>query len=322
MLGLDIEAFLSTEVGLNGTEIAEHKAAHEEFCVFANRNPAHTLDQIIYRIDQPKEKHLNPTGHLRINIAGLLLAKAELEKKDAGWIATLQQVLIDHLVAKADPDNPSQNLLSDLTVVSLNYDRAFEHFISHDFYARMVSHSSYSLPSAGAATTFFRQNRLQVLKPHGYICHLGSQNSLSRAGMNRDLVLVDTTVEGTRHPGNINPVAYGDSRIAAKDTFLRMGRHMYVVDERGLDDYRTPNCLLNDAEVVICLGLSDAGITQSSLDFVHVKKIFVSNRQADIPIIQTVKSGPDYVSLGTAGAKLDASDFPDQFKAICLCASA
>lgn len=318
MLDLDIETFLSNEVGLDETEITSHKLAHEEFCVFANDNPSLTLDQIIHRVDQLKEKHLNPTGHLLINIAGLLLAKVELERNDAGWVTIFQEVLIDYLVKTADPNNPSLNLLSNLCVVSLNYDRVFEHFISHDFYKKMVEHSSYNLPCAGKAAIFSRENQLRVFKPHGYICHLGNQNSVSHVGMNRDLVLTNTQARGTRYPGNDMSVAYGDSRISERDTFLRMGRHMYVVDERGSDDYRTPNDALRNAEVIVCLGLSYAGISQSSLDFSSAKTVFVSNEEEDIPNIQKAKPGPNYVSLGKDGARLDASDFPGLFNKICF----
>jgi hypothetical protein len=318
MLDIDIGDFLATEVGLHGPELAVHKEAYEEFCGFAISNPTDTLDRIVYRIDQPKNKHLNPTGHLIINIAGLLLAKVELKKKDGGWVTKFQNVLVEHSVTKNDSNKPAQNLLSNLTVVSLNYDRVFEHFISHDFYRKMVDHRSYNLTSVGSAITFSRRNNLQVFKPHGYICQLGSQNSVSHVGMNPDLALTNTTTQGTRYPGNDIPVAYGDSRIAARDTFLRMGCHMYVVDERGSDDYQTPNEFLSKAEIVFCLGLSDAGISQSSFNFEGVKKVYLSNKEADIVVIEQKKPGPEYVSLGVAGARLNASDFPDQFKRICL----
>ncbi len=318
MLDLDIGDFLATEVELDGPELAAHKEAYEEFCGFAISNPTDTLDRIIYRIDQPKHKHLKPTGHLIINIAGLLLAKVELEKRDGGWVTKFQNVLIEYLVTKSDSNKSAQNLLSNLTVVSLNYDRVFEHFISRDFYKEMNHHPSYNLPDLGSATTFSRSNQLQVCKPHGYICQLGSQNNLSNPGMNPDLVLTNTTAQGTRYPGNDMPVTYGDSQIAAKGTFLRMGRHMYVVDERGPDDYQTPNAFLRKAEIVFCLGLSDAGISQSSFNFDNVKKIYLSNKEADIVAIEKHKPGPEYVSLGVTGVRLNASDFPDQFKRICL----
>ena len=318
MLDLDIGDFLSTEVELNGTQITEHKEAYEEFRSFAISNPTYTLDRIIYSIDQPKDKHHEPTGHLIINIAGLLLAKVELEKKDGGWVTKFQNVLIEHLVTKDDSNKSDQNLLSNLTVVSLNYDRVFEHFISHDFYKKMVDHPSYDQQHAGTATTFSRRNQLEVFKPHGYICQLESQNSVSNVGMNQDLVLMNTTAKGTRHPGNDILVAYGDPRIAAQQAFLRMGRHMYVVEERGVDYYQRPNKFLSEAEIVFCLGLSDAGISQSSFDFENVKKIYLSNKESDIVVIEKQKPGPEYVSLGVAGARLNASDFPDQFKRICL----
>jgi hypothetical protein len=326
MLELDIEHFLASEVkinyrgdtGLNPTDIAAHKEAHDEFCRFTKSNPDSTLDQIIYRIDQPKEKHLNPSGNLLINIAGLLLAKVELEKKDAGWVTNFQEVLVEYLVAKMDPSRPDQNLLRNLSVISLNYDRVFKHFIAHDFYKKIVDRPSYNLPSAGSAITFSRNNRIKVFNPHGYICRLNNQNSSSRVGMNRDLAVDDGNFQGTRYPGNDSLIAYGDPRIAGKDSFLRMGRYMYVVDERGADDYRESNEVLRRAEVVICLGLSHAGISQSSFDFANVKTIYLSNKESDIAAISRQTPGPKYVSLGVGGARLDASDFPDRFKRLCF----
>ncbi len=318
MLDLDIGNFLATEVELDGAAITAHKEAYEEFYSLAISNPTDTLDRIIERIDRPKGKHLKPTGHLIINIAGLLLAKVELEKKDGGWVTKFQNVLVEHLVTEYDSNKPDQNLLSNLTVVSLNYDRVFEHFISHDFYKKMIAHPSYNLTHAVPATTFSRSNQLNVFKPHGYICQLGTQNSVSHVGMNHDLVLSNMTAKGTRYPGNDMPVAYGNSQIVEKSAFLRMGRHMYVVDERGADDYQTPNQFLSKAEIVFCLGLSDAGISQSSFDFKNVKKVYLSNKEVDIVVIEKQKPGPEYVSLGVTGARLNASDFPDQFKRICL----
>lgn len=318
MLNLDIDNFLATVDQLNQTEIAKHKKAYEEFRNFAISNPSDTLDRIIYRIDQPKYKHQNPTGHLIINIAGLLLAKVEREKKDGEWVTKFQNILVDHLITKNDPNKPDQNLLSNLTVVSLNYDRVFEHFISHDFYTKMIDHQSYNLPDSGYASALSQRNQLSVFKPHGYICQLRSQNDLSKVGMNRDLLLVSTHTTGTRYPGNERSVEYGNDQIKTRDIFLRMGRHMYVVDERGANDYRMANNLLRNAEIVFCLGLSDAGISQSSFDFTNVKKIFLSNKASDIVAIKKHKPGPNYISLGIADARLNASDFPDQFKKICL----
>jgi len=318
MLDLDIETFLINEVGLDEAETAAHKAVYEEFLDFAASHPAFTLDQIIHRIDLPKAKHLNPTGHLLVNIAGYLLAEIEIAKRDAGWVTEFQELLVEYLISNADSSNPSQNLLSDFSVVSLNYDRVFEHYISHDFYKKMVAHPAYNIPSAGMAITFSRGNQLQVYKPHGYICHLGNQNSVSKVGMNRDLILTNTNAKGTRYPGNDQNVTYGDSRITGSDIFLRMGRHMYVVDERGVDDYRAPNTLLNNAEVVICLGLSHAGISQSALDFSTVKKVYISNKEEDIDLIKKEKPGPSYVSMGSDGARLNASEFSEKFNTICL----
>ena len=319
VLDLNIRDFLGKEVQLKSRpDFDSHVSVYEEFCNFATRNNEDTLDQIIYKIDQPKEKHLKPTGHLLINIAGFILAKIELNKRDGGWVTKLQDIFIEYLIAETDLSSPDRNLFANLTIVSLNYDRVFEHFISRNFYQKMIEHASYSIPAAGIATTFSRGNKLDVLKPHGYICGLGNQNNVSHVGMNPDLVLSNAVTSGTRYPGNNRTIAYGDSKITEHDSFLRMGRHMYVVDERGNNDYRSTNDSLANAEVVFCLGLSDAGICQSSLEFLTNQRIYLSNKEEDIAKIEKVKPGPEYVSLGAAGARMNATDFPDRFKSICL----
>ena len=194
MLNLDIDDFLLKQVLVTGSQFDAHREAYREFRTFASSNPSDTLDQIVYRIDQPKNKHLNPTGHLLINIAGHLLAKVELEKKDGGWVTDFQEVLVDYLVTSSNPNAPDANLLSTLNVVSLNYDRVFEHFISHDFY-RMSRRSSIRTVYLQLALLRHsrRSNQLNVFKPHGYICSLGSQNNTSHVGMNQNLVLSNTT---------------------------------------------------------------------------------------------------------------------------------
>ena len=97
-----------------------------------------------------------------------------------------------------------------------------------------------------------------------------------------------------------------------------MGRHMYVVDERGADDYLSSNNALANADSVICVGLSDTGICQSSLVFENVHRVYLSNKASDIPKIEKQKPGPEYISLGTGGSRMDATDFPAKFKDICL----
>ena len=93
---------------------------------------------------------------------------------------------------------------------------------------------------------------------------------------------------------------------------------MYVVDERGIDDYERANRCLGRADMVFCLGLSVSGICQSSLVFRKNQKIYLSNGLKDIPQIEKQKPGPDYIPLGDTGKRLNAIDFTNRWKLICL----
>ncbi len=99
---------------------------------------------------------------------------------------------------------------------------------------------------------------------------------------------------GIRYPGNERPVTYGNSRIVERDTFLRMGRHMYVVNERGISDYSVANQTLQNAEIVFCLGLSPSGICQSSFDFKAGQTVYLSNKGKNIHKISACKGSANF----------------------------
>lgn len=321
---LEIQSFLTEIGGLDEAEIDAHKNAFEEFSLLAQKCPEYTLDHIIYEMDRPKEKHLAPTGHYVINIVGHLLAKCEVQVSEGRWIAELQQHLVDYVAETFSPSTPEHelNLLKNLTIISLNYDRTFEHFIREGFYSKVVDHEGYQPQDLRQSINFSRANFLQILQPHGYMCALPAAHSNVKIGMLDNLATTGGEHSGIRTPGNVSPVAFGDNKILSNEAFLRMGRHMYVVNEQGYSDYSNTNAALRAAEEIYCLGLSSDGICQSSLDFAVGQKIYLSNVFEDIETISSAKSGPEYVSLGTNGARLDACDFPKVFNDLCLLNSA
>lgn len=94
---LEIRSFLKEIGGLPDKEIENHERAFEEFHRFCEEHPDLTLDRIIYEIDRPKEKHINPTGHYVINIVGHLLAQCEVKVSEGLWISELQKHLVDYV---------------------------------------------------------------------------------------------------------------------------------------------------------------------------------------------------------------------------------
>ncbi len=314
MLALDLDAVLKENLSLDEKDFDSHKAAHEEFRELSDRHPDATLDRIVFLIDKPKTKHLEPTGHLLINLAGYLLAKVELEGTDGGWVTELQDLLVELLARGSSKEPAERNRLENLTVVSLNYDRSFEHFVSRGFYGKLRDHADYKPPDLRFSITFSRQNRLSVLKPHGYISALSDQNSVHRVGMNRDLIVEGRDPSGMRHPGNDVAIAYGNGRICEREAFLRMGRHMYVVDERDSNDYRAANAAIANAQQVFCLGLSPDGICQSRISFPKEQTVYLTNKGSEMPEIQDCKGLDVFETLGSDSGRLSATDFVEEFK--------
>jgi len=272
------------------------------------------LDKIIYEIDKPKAKHLNPTGHYIINLTGYLLAEEELKLINGKWVTEFQENLIDYIAKPSSKPDSNKNRLVNLTVISLNYDRVFEHHMGHDFFKKLINHSHYSPPDLSHSIILSQSTLLRVFKPHGYLCGITNNNERSHVGMYPDLNLRNANTQGIRHPGNDSSIKYGNPNLLNKEIFLRMGRHMYVVDERGSDDYEMANNSIKLADEVYCLGLSAAGLSQSHFNFHEDQKVFVSNKFADIALIQKLKPEPEYVCLSKSGDRLNAIDFPYEFK--------
>jgi hypothetical protein len=318
MIALNIGEYLEQISGLTAQDISDHKDAHAEFLQLQEQNPDYTLDRIVYEIDKPKAKHISPTGHYIINIAGHLLASIEIQNNHIGWVSEMQAILVEYLATNYKNDSSGGNPLSEIVVISLNYDRVFEYFIADRFFEHLVNDYRYEPSNLAESITLAKNTRLRILKPHGYICGLSNNNSSKSAGMNLDLGISDHSTTGIRYPGNDSVIPYADKRLLNKDTFLRMGRHMYVVDERGESDYIQANKALKMSDQVFCLGLSAEGICQSSLVFHKKHKVFLSNSEKDIETIRQCKQGPEFSLLGSNGARLDAEKFPQIFRNIAL----
>lgn len=314
LIALDVSNLLTKIYGLSDEDIEAHVKAYDQFKEFIKSNPDFTLDQIIYEIDKPKSKHFNPTGHFLINLTGYLLAQDELRIIDGKWITDFQESLISYIAKSSSSLDPSKNALGKLSIVSLNYDRAFEHFVSQDFFRKLLDHPEYVPADLSYSIMLSTFTQLAVYKPHGYITSIQNNNTIGHIGMNPDLSLSNTTTTGIRHPGNNNPVKYGDPNLVSRGIFLRMGRHMYVVDERGANDYSQANRVIKQAEEVYCLGLSSAGISQSHLEFHNNQQVFLSNKFKDIAEIAKFKPGPNYECLSTSGDRLNSQSFPDEFR--------
>lgn len=306
---------LTDELELTEDEKSTHLKAFEEYLTWARSEPNFTLDRIIYEIDKPKEKHMNPTGHLVINIVGYLLAQLEQNISTGKWVTEFQDHLVD-LVAKGVSSMPSSqaiDLLENFTVVSLNYDRIFEHFMTTGFFEKLVAHSTYQPSDLKQSKELATKTELKLYRPHGYICSLPNAHHNRGVGMGTGLGVTVSDAQGIRHPGNDTAVPFGDQNLLKKTNFLRMGKHMYVVNERGNTDYANANGALARATDIFCLGLSPDGIIQSSLVFNNNQNVYLSNKASDLSEISAKKGEANYITMNSDGSRLDAGDFTKRF---------
>lgn len=317
---LNVDDFLNRIDGLSSDDIDTHKVAFEEYLALSQTHSRYTLDRIIYEIDRPKEKHLKPTGHLVINIVGYLLAQQEQKDIEGLWVSELQNILVDFVARESGrmQNDHAIDFLENLTVISLNYDRVFEHFIAENFYEKLVAHETYQPKDLPQSVQLSQKTELKIYRPHGHICALPNEHHHRRVGMNENLGISRGGESGIRHPGTDFAFSYGDPNLLQKENFLRMGRYMYVVNERGETDYAGANGALGSAEAIFCLGLSSDGICQSSLNFRTGQKVYLSNEAKDVSAIAKSKPGPDYETLSKEDSRLDTNDFPAKFQEIVL----
>lgn len=317
LIDFDFDLFFDQVGEFRDEEMKEYRKVHSEFLNLERQNSDHTLDRIAFQIDLPKEKHRHPTGYRLMTMTGFLLAQIEMKNIAQGWVSDFQKILIDHLVFSIANRDCDTNFLDNLTIISLNYDRSFEHLVSLKFYDRLIGHSDYQPTQGfGFSKTLSVRNSLRVLKPHGYICQPPS-NASAEVGVQPSLTISETQAIGSRYPNNDMHVGYGDQRLLKKDIIERMGRHMYVVDERGENDYQKANRHIRGAENVFCLGLSQYGFNQSHFQFGAEQKIHVSNAANDLEGIKKVN--PDLNIFPLNGSdRLDAKDFPQKFKDLAL----
>ena len=256
-------------------------------------------------------------------MAGYLLARVELDphkQQHKGWVSEFQKLLIEYVLEKSNTYGSDRNYLEPLTVISLNYDRSFEHHMSKDFFAALLDYASYQ-PEGGVgySRTLSIRNTLKLNQPHGYMCRLKSGKGPLEVGMLRDLTFsyANSNSEFNRYPGNDKPVGYGESRISDKEIVERMGRHMYVVNEQSESGYARANTSISKAKLVFCLGISPEGINQSHFEFRDDQKVYLSNKESEIPKIKEGYPKTEFISMG-GESRLNAGQFVDKFGSIAL----
>ncbi len=318
IIDFDFDSFFEKTTITDQSTQSEYQKVHEEFLTILNNNDDYTLDHIIFKIDEPKIKHFQPTGYRIINMVGYLLALVEIEKKDDKWVSDFQNLLIKYIFDNHIDQGCEVNLLENLSIISLNYDRSFEYYLRNSFFEKLIGSATYrSHGGMPYSALLSRRNNITMFHPHGYMCSLPhravDKDGFAKAGAQEDITINHNNIRGIRDLGGIIAIPYGDKQLFHNDTIKRMGRQMYVVNEVQESDYNVANASIAKAEVVFCLGLSPAGINQSSLKFRDNQIVYLSNARSDISDIKPKGDRPNFISLDD-NKRLDAKDFTEKFK--------
>lgn len=273
-----------------------------------------TLDKLVYEIDKPKEVMTHSLGFYVMAVVSKLLAIGESEARgqDEKWISKLQDKIVKFVARNSFRNSSSDNLLDSLEIISLNYERTFEHFMRTNFYDKLRLDPDYDPPDLSSSRILAFNTRLKIYYPHGRLGLLSVGDSRENEySVPKDLSCPPMAQVGLMQSVTNVSYAYGqhpsgqDAKIA-------------VVDALDARSYGSANQALRDAESVFCLGLSSAGIIQSGLTFDRSSKVFLSNSASDTAEIRRKKPGPQYIRLSENSSRLDADDFPEKFAEIAL----
>lgn len=319
LLALDCRSFLSEIEEIDCASIQSYCSAFDEFRVLSeSADGDQTLDALLYEMDKPKEKHRLPTAGYVMSIVGRLLSSHEQRiaaaPPDENWVTKFQRVIQRELsLAPSDHNGDARNrLLENFDIISLNYDRVFEHFFSHKFWQGLYDEPfDFSFDHAGTAIEITNRLRLNTYKPHGFIAMLPVASK--PPGLRDDLLVSQVSGGGTREPGNMHPVVFGGDKLATLEIFERMGKHMYAVDETGQSQYQRANSALREARTVFLLGLSSEGITQSQMRIGAETTVYVTNAEEDTSKISAHFENASVHRLSSTPSRFALSGFAELF---------
>lgn len=224
----------------------------------------------------------------RIATAVVITRYEERDKSNSnpGWIEMLAEKYLVVLRNAYPNDVLTKKLGSNLSVITLNYDRLFDiRFypkLKNGFCEMLAKPREFQKKYAGTGGIFSDLSR--VLHVHGAV------GSTPGDGSNAE------------HHTYLNPsiglqVPYGGTQRL--QTMVRKGAVPFIAPVDDLVDAKNPtydkaNNLLRKARYCICIGLSPLGLTESHLDLLNVEKVFYSGREEVFPNFEAVnlRAGP------------------------------
>jgi hypothetical protein len=207
----------------------------------------------------------------RILLSLLICRYEEQDKNDkkTGWIEKFAEKYFQ-LIESAYPDTEKiLKLLTNLNIVTLNYDRVF----NIRFYGAIEVNLKSILQKPREFQKVFEQtlsSKAKILHPHGCVgCSGSNEFAIPHAY---------TYLNPNQLPG----VDYGNVGDLRRN--INNGQISPILPVDDLKDgknwtYNEVNIVLKDSRYAICIGLSENGITNSALQLESLEKVYYSGSE-------------------------------------------
>jgi len=295
-------------------EAKHYERAIDKYRFLQKEFPNDTLDALIYRMDRDNLTRDHTDGSFLLNIIAHLLTRREhLLLKDPpkyqnNWILQLQDHLVEVSAIELKSLGQGKRLktIKNFTVISLNYDRVFEYYISKGFMRKLREKMPSGMINRRRFIDMDYLNKLKLYRPHGYISSVATD-------YNDDLGIDIQDHAGYKRVSGGQALTHFGNQEQLDGMFSVFSLWMYVVDEQCAQDYKNSNRQLRKADRVFCLGLSPDGLCQSSLKFRDGQVVYLNNGNGEFSEICSRMPGPGFKPLGENGSRLDARDFTRKF---------
>ena len=235
-----------------------------------NATDSVTIDELAMEARNDQE-----FNYLQRNLSEIILqGEAELHDKD-NWVSIFARAVGQKMM---DFEDKALLFASNISVVSLNYDRCFNHY-----FAAGIKESvslKYKRPRLTQGHYEVIENEIEnIIHPHGCIGQLNSKKFIQSR--------LDNTLQ----------------RIKSYDTVVEFGGSLKVKQTPPIfpiDEIRLPrfsknpayvkaNVVINTSTNCICIGVSPFGLKQSLLSFSNAKKVFYTGNE---------KIHPNFIPMG------------------------
>ena len=219
-----------------------------------------TVDELAMEARNDQEFHF-----LQRNLSEIILDGEKKRHEKDNWVSLLARAVGRRLI---NNESKALQYASNLSVVSLNYDRCFNHYFSKGI--KEALHEKYKRPRITQGHYEVIEEQIEnVLHPHGCRGQLNSKkhirNKLEGPQSSNDVYDIVVEFGGRFATGYTPPIFPIDEMKLPRFSSNRI--------------YLESNIAIKNSKYCICIGVSPFGLEQSLLDFSLAKKVFYSGKE-------------------------------------------